>query len=101
MKKIIRLTLFVSLIILTNACRVRTTINYVPNKETAIRIAEAIWLPIYGEEIYDQKPYIVTLLDNIWIVEGSLPEEEEWRGGCAYIEIQKRDCKILKVQHFR
>ena len=26
--------------------------DYVPNKNTAIKIAEAIWLPIYGESIY-------------------------------------------------
>lgn len=74
------------------------TKNYVPDKETAIRIAEAIWVPIYGEKIYNQKPYIVTLVDSsIWVVTGTLPENK--RGGVAYIEIQKNDCKILKVTH--
>lgn len=32
--------------------------NFVPNEQTAIRIAEAIWLPIYGEQIYESKPKI-------------------------------------------
>jgi hypothetical protein len=74
--------------------------DYVPNKETALRIAEAIWLPIYGDNIYNQKPYIVTLVDSsIWIVKGTLPEN--MRGGVAYIEIQKSNCKILKVTHGR
>jgi hypothetical protein len=72
-------------------------LNYVPNEETARKIAEAIWLPIYGESIYKQKPFVVTLERNIWIVEGSLPEG--MKGGVAYIEIQKKDCKILKVIH--
>ncbi len=76
------------------------SIDYVPNEETAIRIAEAIWYPIYGENIYNQKPYVVSLIDNnIWVVNGTLPEK--MRGGVAYIEIQKSDCKILKVTHGR
>ena len=33
--------------------------------------------------------------DSIWIVTGTLAENK--RGGVAYIEIQKKDCKILKV----
>lgn len=71
--------------------------QYVPNEETAKKIAEAIWLPIYGDKIYNQKPYIVSSLDSIWVVEGSLPDG--MKGGGAYIEIQKSDCKILKVTH--
>jgi hypothetical protein len=74
------------------------TINYVPNEETAVKIAEAVWLPIYGEKIHQQKPYIVSLIDDkVWIVKGSI--SENIRGGVAYIEIQKKDCKILKVIH--
>jgi len=110
MKMIIRLILFISLIVLTYACNVVrvnkqylndvVTINYVPNEETAIKIAEAIWLPIYGERIYNQKPYMVSLLkDSVWVVTGTLAENK--RGGVAYIEIQKKDCKILKVEHGR
>lgn len=111
MKKIICLALLVSLIILSYACNVAKankannqndnnvdTVNYVPNEETAIKIAEAIWLPIYGEKIYNQKPYIVSLVnDSIWVVTGTLAENK--RGGVAYIEIQKKDCKVLKVIH--
>lgn len=73
-------------------------IDYVPNEETAKKIAEAVWLPIYGEKIYSQKPYVVSLLDDsVWVVKGTLPKNK--RGGVAYIEIQKSDCKILKVTH--
>ena len=106
--------LFVMLIMLTYTCRVSKinyqysdndmlVINYVPNEETAIKIAEAIWLPIYGEEIYEQKPYIASLLkDSIWIVTGTFTGDIEVEaGGVAYIEIQKKDCKILKVTHGR
>jgi DNA-binding XRE family transcriptional regulator len=71
--------------------------DYVPNKETAIKIAEAIWLPIYGNNIYRKKPFVAKLrADNVWIVEGTLKEQ---KGGVPYIEIRKNDCKILKVTH--
>jgi hypothetical protein len=71
MQKIICFILLVLLIILTSTCSITknkglnnnmTTINYVPNEETAIKIAEAIWLPIYGEKDLQSKPYIVSLL---------------------------------------
>ena len=47
----------------------------VPDEETAIRIAEAVWLPIYGNDIYNSKPFHAKLIsDSIWVVEGTLPE---------------------------
>ena len=71
--------------------------DYVPNAETAIRVAEAIWLPIYGEKIYENKPFVAQLRDSsIWVVEGT---PKTTKGGVPYIEIQKSDCKILKVSH--
>jgi len=71
--------------------------GFVPNKTTAIKIAEAVWLPIYGESIYKKRPYKVKLENGIWVVEGTLPLTS--KGGVPYIEIQKKDGKILKVIH--
>jgi hypothetical protein len=69
--------------------------DYVPNAETAIKVAEAIWLPIYGEKIYENRPFRASLTNaNVWIVEGTTMKET--KGGVPYIEIQKKDCKILK-----
>ena len=71
--------------------------NCVPDTTTAIKIAEETWLPIYGDDVLTQKPYRVTLVDDsIWIVKGTLHEEF---GGVAYIEINKHNCKVLKVTH--
>lgn len=79
------------------------TTNYVPDEETAKKIAEAVWLPIFGERIFEQQPYNAALVNGIWIVKGSLPPPcryiPDCRGGSAYIEIQKSDCKILLVKH--
>lgn len=75
--------------------------GFVPNEETAIKIAEAVWLPVFGEEIYRQKPYNVKLKNSIWIVEGTLNSQpgEIVKGGVAYIEINRKDAKIKKVSH--
>lgn len=71
--------------------------DIVPDETTAIKVAEAIWLPIYGERIYSQKPYVVKLINNNnWEVTGTLHSK---KGGVAYIRIRKKDCKILKVTH--
>ena len=70
----------------------------VPDNETAIRIAEAVWLPIYGDKIYDRKPFRAELIsDSIWAVAGSIPSN--MLGGVPYIEIQKRDGRILGIGH--
>lgn len=70
----------------------------VPDSETAKRIAEAVWIPIYGESVLEQKPYSVSLVgDSVWIVKGTL--KKNLLGGTAYIEIKKDSCKILKVTH--
>lgn len=73
--------------------------DLVPNKQTAIKIAEAIWLPIYGNKIYNEKPFLAELnASGVWIVKGILHGTRA-KGGVAYIEIQKSDCKILKIYH--
>lgn len=72
--------------------------DYVPDKATAIKIAEVTWLPIYGKNIYESTPFVARLkTPDIWIVEGTLGEDQV--GGVPYIEIQKRDGKVLKVMH--
>lgn len=71
----------------------------VSNDETARKIAEAIWLPIYGKDIVlSQKPYKVTLQgDTLWIVEGVL--NKKVLGGALLIEIKAKNCEVIKVIH--
>ncbi len=70
--------------------------GYVPNELTAVRIAETVLVAIYGEKIYNQKPYRINLIkDSIWVVNGSVPAGGY--GENAHIEIRKKDGKILKV----
>lgn len=77
--------------------------GFVPDKETAIKIAEAIWLPIYGEIIYKERPFTATLnKKGNWEVYGSFSKNHGkgvYGGGVAYAEIRKKDCKIIRVIH--
>jgi hypothetical protein len=72
--------------------------GYVPDAETAIKIAVAVWIPIYGEEqIEGEKPYSASLKDGIWYVAGSLPQGG--LGGVAEAEIAKESGCILRISH--
>ena len=73
--------------------------GFVSNQETAIRIAVAVWEPIYGvAEIAKQKPYRARLESGIWIAEGTL---HSGLGGVAVAEIAKSDGRVLRVSHGR
>jgi len=71
--------------------------GYVPDEKTAIKIAEAIWLPIYGEGIYKKKPFVAKLQGEIWVIQGSLPSH--MLGGVPTAEISKKTGEILRVSH--
>jgi hypothetical protein len=77
------------------------TSGVVPDGRTAIRIALAVWGPVYGDDkIAGEKPYVARLENGVWTVEGSLPNDR-MVGGTAYIEINKADGKVLKVTHYK
>ena len=74
--------------------------GYVPDRDTAIKIAVAVWEPIYGKaSIAKQSPYNATLKDGVWVVTGTLPER--MLGGVALAEISKEEGTILRVSHGR
>ena len=68
----------------------------VSEKETAIRIAEAILSPVYGEKaIREQQPYQVTLKDGKWTVDGTIPPD--FVRGSFHIVILQRDGRVLEI----
>jgi hypothetical protein len=72
--------------------------GFVPDSLTAVRIATAVWTPIYGEQqVQGERPYRASLRGGIWTVEGSLPVNAI--GGVAVAEIVKRDGRIVRVSH--
>jgi hypothetical protein len=81
----------------------------VPDKETAIAIADIILSKIYGKaNIQREKPFNVKLKQDVkpkgdfWQVTGSLPKPPPGlvaTGGVAVIEIYKKDGRIRRVFH--
>lgn len=72
----------------------------VPTKETAVAIALAVALPIYGDErLQREQPSTATLVDDKWIVEGQFNESIGAKGGVLVVEISKVDGKILRISH--
>jgi hypothetical protein len=84
--------------------------GYVPDNQTAINIAVAIWTPIYGkEQIAREKPYHARRRGNVWIVTGSLSQKMPTThtgvspnrpvGGVAIAEIAQIDGRVLRISH--
>ena len=69
----------------------------VPDAAAAVRLAEAAWRPIFGEEIETQRPFTARLEDSVWVVKGTLPPGRI--GGVAMARVARRDGRILSVNH--
>ncbi len=72
--------------------------SLVSTPEIAAQMAETILNGIYGEKnIEKQKPFVVNLENEIWIVKGQMKENS--KGGVVYVEIRKSNGEILKITH--
>ncbi|MDP4115033.1 MAG: NTF2 fold immunity protein [Bacteroidota bacterium] len=70
--------------------------GYIPNAATAIKIAKAIWIPLYGETDYLNKTFKTELSkDGVWKVYNQVPADSQ--GVELYAYINKMDGKIIKV----
>ena len=78
--------------------RVKPDSGFVPDQATAARVAEAILIPIYGQEqIESERPFSAQLNGNTWQVKGHLAPGVD--GGVAEVWLDKRDGRILRVTH--
>ena len=69
-----------------------------PDKDTAIKVAEVILFRLYGEKnITSQKPYVVTKDENIWWVCGTL--KEGLLGSSFKIAISQQTSAVLYLEH--
>src|SRR5277367_3033449 len=77
----------------------KPTFGYVPDSKTAVKIAEAVLMPVYGEKhIESERPFHAKLKDNVWTVAGTLhcpnskgKDDLVCMGGVAVVEISKDD----------
>lgn len=76
--------------------------GFIPDSITAVSMAEAVFLPIYGREVLLEKPFRAVLHgDSIWTVEGAFASGKlaGHKGGSAFIEFRKADGRILGINH--
>jgi hypothetical protein len=79
--------------------------GFLPNKETALKVAEAILRPILGDKISEELPFNIIRKGDIWVVSGKKknkcsPSDERcfyFGADPIYIEIQATDSKVIKV----
>jgi hypothetical protein len=73
--------------------------GFVPDKETAISIARAVALPVYGRKLVDEEqPFRSELKDGVWMVLGTM-HCDHCVGGTLVIEIDKTSGKVLFMTH--
>lgn len=81
--------------------------GYVPDGGTAVKIAEAVLIPVYGKkQIESERPFTAKLKDDVWTVYGTLrcPDGKggtttHCAGGVAEVQISKADARILSMVH--
>ena len=66
--------------------------------ETAINVIEPILFTVYGKSnIRNQQPYEAYLIDNYWVISGTLPKG--YLGGTFLIIIDATNSKIIRLTH--
>ncbi|MBZ5694424.1 MAG: YbbC/YhhH family protein [Acidobacteriia bacterium] len=83
--------------------------GYVPDSDTAVKIGEAVLIPVYGEkQIASERPFHASLKDIVWTVAGTLhcPDGKggittSCVGGTAAVQISKLDGRILFMTHYK
>jgi hypothetical protein len=81
--------------------------GYVPNSTSAVQIAEAVLIPVYGKKVIEsERPFNAELRDGVWTVSGTLRCPDGKRGttthcngGVAVVTISKADARILSMIH--
>ncbi len=72
----------------------------IKDSATATAIAEPILFNVYGkEQILEQRPYEVYLIDSMWYLTGTIPKGN--KGGGFEIIINSRDGRIMSLRHYK
>jgi hypothetical protein len=80
----------------------KPTEGFVPNAETAVKVAEAVLVPVYGKKVLSERPFHATLGGDVWTVEGTLHcGAPRCNGGTAEVKISKSTGQILHMIHYK
>ncbi len=78
--------------------------GFVPNAEVAVKIAEAVLIPVFGQQVLSERPFKARLEAEAWIVEGTLNcggHVGGCDGGAAEVRISKKSGEILRMIHYK
>jgi NTF2 fold immunity protein of polymorphic toxin system component len=82
--------------------------GYVPDSTTAIKVAEAVLVPVFGKKLIEsEEPFTAKLKDDVWTVSGTLycSDRKGGRstgncdGGVAVVQISKVDAHVISMIH--
>jgi hypothetical protein len=72
----------------------------IKDSNLAIAVAEPILFAIYGRDnIIRQRPYETYLIDNYWIISGTLTKG--YLGGTFLIILDATNAKIIRLTHYK
>jgi len=77
-------------------------VDVIPNEKTALEVARAVWMPIYGRKNLVGYSYRIVLIeDRIWAIRGVNIVRKYFKvlGGGPFIEIDKKTGCVLQVGH--
>jgi hypothetical protein len=112
MKRIIISISILAAVVATAYCQtqkipsIRPKEGFVPNAETAVKVGEAVLMPVYGEkQILSERPFKASLQRDVWTVDGTLhcggPPDTVCHGGTAVVKISKTSGQILFMMHYK
>jgi hypothetical protein len=78
--------------------------GYVPDAVTAVKIAEAVLIPVFGDQqVLSDRPFTAKLEGDVWTVSGTLHCADGnvvvCKGGTATVKLSKKDAHILFMIH--
>ena len=69
--------------------------GYVPDSATAVKVAEAVLIPVYGQDkIESQRPFTAKLKDDVWTVSGTVHSTQ----GQPPFDVFPYQCGVLQVR---
>jgi hypothetical protein len=76
--------------------------GFVPDAATAVEIARAVLIPIYGKKMIEsEEPLVASRQRDVWTVHGTLRCAPNCLGGTAEIKLSATDARVLHVTHYK
>lgn len=83
------------------ARRVELAYDLKLDETSAVKIAEVIFVKVYGEKVLKEKPWKVKLEqdDTIFHIEGTFNRPKGTKGGVGEIRIKRSNAEVVSIMH--